>query len=394
MQQIGKNLTLLSSHKKYMMQRTILMVTNNYTPYSGGVVSSVQVTADALRHHGNRVIIVTLDFLGTGSIEEDVIRIASPVRFKYRNNHMAVPWKPKAALRTIIATYKPDIVHVHHPFLLGESARCIAQQHTIPVVFTYHTLYEEYLHYVPLPRLITKPILSSLVRTFCNQVDAIIAPSFSVQERIRNHDLPVAHIIPSAIAPEFVVQSYSQKKIDITIELITVSRFTPEKNIFVLLELMTLLREEYRLTLIGYGAQQAALESYAYETLKLSKARVQFIVKPAKNSIAAWYKQAHLFVFASVTETQGLVLAEAMAAGTPVVALRGPGIVDIVEDGANGFMVDSVQQMAECIMHIATDQKIYATLQQGAFETAKKYHPQTAINQLFAIYEKVLNVDR
>lgn len=373
------------------MQRTILMVTNNYTPYSGGVVSSVQVTADALRKKGNRVIIVTLDFLGTGSTQEDVICITSPIRFIYRNNHMAVPFMPCRALHRLIEKYQPDIVHVHHPFLLGNSARIVARKKNIPVVFTYHTLYEEYLHYVPLPQLLTKPILFSLLRTFCKQVDAIIAPSLSVQERIRQHAIQAQHVLPSSIAPEFEVQGYSPKRIDTTVELITVSRFTPEKNIFALLELMTLLSEQYRLTLIGYGAQQAMLEAYAYEALKLSNTRVQFIVKPAKSSIAQWYQQAHIFVFASKTETQGLVLAEAMAAGTPVVALRGPGVVDIVADGTNGFIVDSVQQMVERIVCIVSDQKLYVTMQQGAYETAKRYYPEEAIKNLLVIYDHILN---
>lgn len=372
------------------MQHTVLMVTNNYTPYSGGVVSSVQVTADALRKKGNRVIVVTLDFLGTGSQEQDVIRLACPIRFKYCNNHMAIPFMPRSALQDLIEEYQPAIVHVHHPFLLGPIAQRIAQQKNIPVVFTYHTLYEQYLHYVPLPRCITKPILSYLVRRFCKQVDAIIAPSVSVKQRIHQQDIHAAHVIPSAIAPEFVAQTYAPKKTEDRIELVSVSRFMPEKNIKFLLQLMKHLSSGYRLTLIGYGAQQPELERYAYETLQLSHEQVQFIIKPPKEEIARWYQRSHMFVFASQSETQGLVLAESMAEGTPVVALRGPGVVDIVADGANGFIVDSVQQMAERIAHIAADQKLYATLQQGAFETAKRYYPEEAIKHLLAVYENLI----
>lgn len=372
------------------MQRTILMVTNNYTPYSGGVVSSVQVTADALRKKGNRVIVVTLDFLGTGSHEQDVIRLACPIRFKYCNNHMAIPFMPRRALQRLIETYQPDIVHVHHPFLLGPIAQSIAQKKNIPVVFTYHTLYEQYLHYVPLPQFFTRPLLRKAVHDFCQNVEAVVVPSKSIQSHIAQQGIQAAHVASTGISSHYMRETLQLKTIDAVVELVSVSRFMPEKNIWFLLDVIKQLGSGYCLTLIGYGAQQQELAQYAYGTLQLSEEQVQFIIKPPKEAIARWYQRSHMFVFASQSETQGLVLAESMAAGTPVVALRGPGVVDIVADGANGFIVDSVQQMAERIAHIAADQKLYATLQQGAFETAKRYYPEEAIKNLLAVYENLI----
>jgi 1,2-diacylglycerol 3-alpha-glucosyltransferase len=373
-----------------LQQQTVIMVTNNYTPYSGGVVSSIMVTAKALRQAGWKVVIVTLDFLGDGNEEEDVIRLYCPLRCMYRNNHMALPWMPEKKLREIFEKYKPSVVHVHHPFLLGAAAAEIARSCQIPVVFTYHTLYEHYLHYVPLvPTWLLKPLVIKQLTNFCANVTTIV-PSLSLQIYTAQQHKTAAHIVPSAILEVFMCEEESAKRVDTPLELITVSRFMPEKNIPFLLDVMKQLDDRYCLTLIGYGAHQQTLEQYAYVTLALSPERIRFLVKPPKETIAQWYTKAHLFVFASQSETQGLVLAESMAAGTPVVALRGPGVVDIIEDGKNGFVVDSVDEMVEQIGAIFRDTVLYTKLQEGAYTTARNYYPKNSINKLLDVYKAVV----
>src|SRR6266404_2396469 len=126
----------------------IFFVTNNYTPYSGGVIHAITATTDALRAQGHEVFIITLDFLGKPDKPQAdpdyVIRIACPIKFMYKTNYMAIPWRPTHAIKQLIQQYKPDIIHVHHPFLLGVSALHAAQTYNIPCIFTYHTMYEDY----------------------------------------------------------------------------------------------------------------------------------------------------------------------------------------------------------------------------------------------------------
>lgn len=398
---------------------TILMVTNNYIPYSGGVVNSLQVTCDALQRLGYRVIIVTLDFTllrscgaskgkqdKRGEEEVGVIRLFCPLRFSYRGNPMAIPFFSSYQMRRIINEYQPDIVHVHHPWLLGASAKKIAQKNDIPVVFTHHTLYEHYAHNVPLFQPLVKFVIAKSVKKFCETVDAVIVPSASTQVFLEQQGI-IAHVVPSGILPYFIASQrrggeYRRDKNSDSpsnpeqcrrmqqVNLLTVSRFTKEKNIPLLLDLIKKMGPGYRLTLIGFGNQHEALMAYAYETLGLSPAQVQFIVKPNKETIFDWYQKAHLFVFASVSETQGLVLAEAMASGMPVIALRGPGVIDIIENGVNGYIIDSVDEMASKITEIMQDQQLYQALQHGAHETAEQYYPDNTIRALIAVYEKLL----
>lgn len=371
---------------------TILMVTNNYTPYAGGVVSSIQALTEELRLQGHRVIIVTLDFDGANTQEVDVVRLPSIFKCKYKNNPMALSLRIKRKLQEIVYEYCPDIVHVHHPFYLGSAAVKVAQEFCVPTVFTHHTMYEQYLHYIPLPRFLLVPFVKMLVKRHCKRINALITPSASVCSMIVDNygtSVPV-HIIPSPLLSVFLRTEYIPKVLSEPIELVCVARFVPEKNIRALLDMMCLLDERFCLTLIGFGYELASLQDYAYKRCGLSEHRVFFVIKPEKQEIARWYARAHLFVFASQSETQGLVLAEAMASSTPVVALRGTGVVDIVQDGYNGYVCDSIEQMVDTIKMVAHDQTLYAQLQKGAFQTGRAYAPQSLAQHLVAIYHSLI----
>jgi glycosyltransferase involved in cell wall biosynthesis len=378
----------ISSHDSL----TIFMVTNNYTPYSGGVVTTVNSYAQQLRLQGHKVFIITLDFLGTAdSQENDVIRIYSPLKFMYHNNHMAIPWQPTNAIHKLAKKFNPDVIHVFHPFLLGASALRVGTILNIPVVFTYMTLYDQYLHYVPLPKMLTKPVTAFAVNDFCNKVDALIAPSNSAKEYICAQGITKEiDIVPLSILPLFLKSAFKEKPTSKKrFTLLTVSRFTPEKNIFFLLDMYKKLdAHKFRLVLIGYGSQLKELKKYAYKKLELSTNDVTFLISPPKDEIRAWYDRADLFVFASKTDTQGLVLAESMARGTPVVALKAPGVIDIISNGNNGFMVDTADQMADMIKKIAFDSNLFKTLQQNACLRGNQYAPQVCTKKLVEVYKR------
>ncbi len=389
MLQIGKSSVFANSKS-----HTILMVTNNYTPFSGGVVSSLLSTCAELRRQGHRVVIVTFDFLADGTQEPDVIRVRCAGRFTYRGNHCVLPWRMGSQLAKIIDDLKPDLIHVHHPFLLGAAVVPLAHRRKIPLAFTHHTLYEDYVHYVPLPQCITRPITRWLVRRFCKNVATVIVPGASIARYLAQQGIHHAVVVPSGILPCFIQQSYVLKKITTgePIELLSVSRFVPEKSIEFLLEVVAKLGSRYHVTLIGYGASGAALRAYAYERLGLSPEQVQFIEHPSKEHMSDWYRRAHLFLFASVTETQGLVLAEAMAFGTPIIARAGPGIVDCVVSGANGYLVTSVDEMVARVREITAleNRALYEALQREAFATAQNYYPHKTVQELLNVYKSLL----
>ena len=375
-----------------MSDLKIVFVTNNYTPYSGGVVSSIKAFADGLRHLGHSVYIVTLDFKNA-PIEDCVIRLYCPLKFTYKNNPMAVPWHMKHTLERLFDTLKPDIVHVHHPFLLGLAAQEVCRKLSIPLIFTHHTQYDQYLHYIPISPFLTRPIVHKIVTSYCNYCDLVIAPSNTIKQYLKNCSIkaPLA-VIPSPLLSIFAenMPQFELKKPSLTFTLLYVGRFTQEKNVTFLIDVMKKLGSNFRLQLVGYGYYQDELENYAYNNLKLTKKQVEFIHKPSKKQIAQLYRQADFFIFASTSETQGLVLVEAMAAGTPVIALNGPGQNDLIKDGENGFLVGNKEQMKDLISSVAQDHDLFAKLQYGAWLSAQHFTIKILTKKLLYYYCNLL----
>jgi 1,2-diacylglycerol 3-alpha-glucosyltransferase len=369
----------------------IFFVTNNYTPYSGGVVQSITSITDQLRTHGHEIFIITLDFLGTHNDPDYVIRIPCPIKFIYKKNHMAIPWRSTHAIEQLIKTYSPDIIHVHHPFLLGKSALRAARKYRISCVFTYHTLYEQYAHYIPLPRIPLQLLIRKSVLRFCRKVDAIIAPSTSVQNYLISYCIqtPIT-VIPSPLRSCFINQTIkktsSQK--NTCSELLFVGRFMQEKNIPFIFEVMKLLPDRFTATLVGYGADYEKIQKLARQFYYLPPERVRFIHKPSEEKLKS-YQSADLFIFPSTTDTQGIVLAESMSQGLPVIALDGPGQRDIIINDTNGFIITNAQEAAEKIMQLAHNPQMLAHLSVNARKTALHYHPYEIVNRLLSVYGSV-----
>lgn len=380
-----------------MKKPSILLVSHNYKPYSGGVVSSLDATLQGLQEQGQRAHLVTLSYENDKKalLNEDssIIRLYCPLKLSYQNRPLALPFRPYKQLKEIISCFKPDIIHVHHPFLLGSCALSIAKIYNIPVVFTHHTLYEAYTHYIPLPQSLTNWYVQGQTYLFAQSVQHIIAPSHSIKQRLeyRGITTPIA-VIPSPLLSLFIHQKKPHKdNLKTKMRLMYVGRFEKEKNLYALLDMFAGLsdRKNYQLILIGFGQEESALRSYAHTFLKLHECEVIFIIKPTKEDLKNWYARAHLFVFTSQSETQGLVLAEAMAAGTPVIALQGPGIDDCVVNGINGYAVADIQQMRMVIEDIRKNNEQYHVLSHGAFVTAQNYTQQVLIERLCKVYEKL-----
>lgn len=373
----------------------IFFVTNNYIPYTGGVTQSIIAITDALRAQGHDVFIITLDFLGKQNKQTTdpayVIRISCPIRFTYKTNYMAIPWRPTHAIKKLIQQYKPDIIHIHHPFLLGASALKAARAYNIPCIFTHHTMYEDYAHYIPLPTRITKPLIRHMVKHFCNSVDGIIAPSNAIKEYLLKQNIikPIT-VIPSPLRAIFL--NHNDKKPVAThtnFKLLVVTRFVPEKNIPFIFEVFKQLPQTFHLTLVGYGSEYKAMQNLAFNTFKLSPQHVQFIHKPPHNELLNLYRNADLFIFSSTTDTQGIVLAESMSQGVPVVAIDGPGQRDIMINDYNGFIVKNTEEAVTKIIHIAQNTALHNKLISGAFATANKYHADVITQKLLTFYQTI-----
>lgn len=377
------------------MRHHVLMVTNNYQPYSGGVVHSVRASRDALKALGHDVTIATLDFIGSEP-ETGVARIFCPLRFTYRNNQMALAWRAAKQLRALVDLCGPTIIHTHHPFLLGMAAHAVARSLNLPVVFTHHTLYDRYLHYAPVPAWITKPIVTHRVAGYCRQVDAVVAPSSFVQRSIsESYGIERDRIWPIPSALYAFERARAPKQLGVPLELITVSRFTPEKRVHLLLDALALLRAQYpalswHMRIVGYGYLESELKRYAYAVCGFSDDQVVFITPPSRAALRMLYDQSHLFLFASQSETQGLVLAEALACGLPIVAFRGPAIEDTVEHGVTGMLVDSCEELCDRIVSLSGDLERYERFSVAGLSAAVRYGLAAHGESLINLYNKLV----
>jgi glycosyltransferase involved in cell wall biosynthesis len=230
------------------------------------------------------------------------------------------------------------------------------------------------------------------VLRFCASVNEIIAPSTYIKNYLLTQDVKTPiNIIPSPLREIFTETHVVKKQQNPFFELLLVTRFVPEKNIPFVFEVMKLLPDNYRLTLAGYGNDYEKLQKLAYDVFKFCPSRVQFIHKPDEKQLLQLYRTVDLFIFPSKTDTQGIVLAESMSQGVPVIAIDGPGQQDIIVDGVNGFIIKDAADAAEKITAIADDQALHNRLIVGAQKTAQKYHADCAVKQLLTVYKTFVN---
>jgi len=174
-------------------------------------------------------------------------------------------------------------------------------------------------------------------------------------------------------------------------ELLLISRFTKEKNIPFVFDVLKLLPENVRLTLVGYGEEYDAMQYKAFNIMNLSHERVHFVHKPDHTTLLELYKKADLFIFPSQKDTQGLVLAEAMSQGLPIIALDGPGQIDIICNGKNGYIVSDINHAVNIIHTIINDSNLYQYLRNGAYLTALQYTPSIRVQQILNFYETLIS---
>jgi len=317
--------------------------TDTYTPQINGVVTSINLFMAALEKRGHEVYVFAPDpdHHDDGDL---VVRFPSlPFMFQ-KEMRLAFPLSYEA-LR-VLDKVDFDIIHSHDPFAIGLFGLSVARRHKIPYVHTYHTLYPEYVHYIWDTRL-TRRLAEILSREFCEACDSIIAPSSKVEGYL--YDWGVKQQI-KVIATGVDVDRYSQADASRVSSLRTrlnlsgdekvmmfMGRLGREKNIDLLLHALWYSRQpSLHLLVCGDGPYRDELESLAKELDVESQVTFAGYLK-GEDSIAA-YHAADAFVFASTTETQGLVIGEAMAAGLPVIAVRDSATCDFVTHGLNGLI--------------------------------------------------------
>ncbi len=381
----------------------VSMLTNNYLPFIGGVPLSIDRLRRGLKALGNSVQIVSPSYSNQPKAEEDVVRVPSILPLgKHREFKLANIFLPGTLKK--VRAFKPDLIHAHHPFWLGGLGPMIARALNIPLIYTYHTRLEHYAHYVPLPGPLFRNLVShALVRRFANRCDGVIVPTESAEEYLRMIGVkqPV-FVQPTGIDyqsfRDVSEEQVSELRTKLEIEpdekiLISISRLSAEKNIGFMIDALGDLSSRqkipFRCLILGDGNQRKSLQKQIDE--KGMRDRIILVGSVPPDQMATYCRLGDLFVFASRSETQGMVILEAMAGGMPVVAVRSSGIDDIVEDGVNGFKTPlNGTQWRKRVETLLTDNELHQSFSANALNTAENHSTEEFSRSVVRIYATVL----
>lgn len=391
----------------------IAMMTNNYKPVVGGVPIAIERLSQGLRDRGHEVYIFAPEYDGMEEAEEFVIRYKA---FQKKAGGYVPLMKPvDLQMEKIFAELQFDVIHVHHPVLIGQRALYLGRKYDVPVVFTYHTRYEQYLHYWKpykwlkehdgaverkLVDLIENQLVLAFIRRFTEKCNLVVAPTRQIQEILEERKWKTdTTVMPTGLpdsafedheAGERIRSQYGKGR---TYLMCTVARLSAEKNIEFLLNAMAELKQcmgdSFQLLIIGDGPQKQELMEQA-QVLELEE-NVTFVGTVPNEKIADFHRACDLFVFASKSETQGIVLLEAMAGASPVIAVEATGVCDVVQNGENGYMTrESVQEFAEVTSHVLMDKSLCRQLAEGAEKTAGRFRNSSVANRAESNYLRVL----
>jgi 1,2-diacylglycerol 3-alpha-glucosyltransferase len=373
------------------------MFSDSYLPRISGVVRSVESFVTELRRQGHIAAVYAPGYEGYADADPDVVRFPSVRAPGVPDFPLAIPF----ARRFVpdIQHRGLDVVHTHSPFLMGAAGHYAARRLRLPLVFTHHTMYSEYVHYVPLvSHGFSREVVTRYTVRYCNRCALVIAPSEVVRGHLvsagvgaRVEVLPTAglelaryaRLDPAWVRPRYGIPARAPL-------VITVGRLAREKRFDVLLEAFAAAARAGppRLLVVGGGPQEGELRQIA-GALEIA-GQVVFSGPLAHDRVLDCYAAADLFAFASPTETQGLVVVEAMAAGLPVVAVGQGGVAEVVRNGETGLLVEAeAGRLGAAIRRLLDDAVLRRRCAAAAREAARAYAIDEIVHRLVSLYRHV-----
>ena len=382
--------------------------TDTYPPYINGVSTSIVSLEKALVQKGHQVFIVTVN--------------ADNLSYKYENDDhiIRIPGIPTGIynyrltgiypLRAInkIKKWNLDIIHSHTEFGVGTFARIIAKQFDIPLVHTYHTMYEDYVHYITKGYFdkSSKKLAEYFTKFYCDKTaKELIVPSKKTYDLFKKKYKvnKTVHIVPTGIDVErFFKEKQSSKELellkrDLKIKkddfIVTyVGRLAKEKNIEFLLNNHVKLNKKMKLLIVGSGPDLDHFKEMAAK-LKIQD-RVIFTGAIPHYDIPAYYAISNIFVSASVTETQGLTIIEAMASSVPVVCSNDEAFKDAVVDDLNGYLFKNSKEYIKAIDTLYKDKEKYKSMCMQARITAESHSLKYYAEKVLDVYERAINTGK
>ncbi len=366
--------------------------TEVYRPVVNGVVESVDTLAEGLRERGHSVYCFAPQMPGGDGNERAVFRMPSlplPTNTPYR---LTLPLVSRRNVNNVIK--RLSLVHVHSMFVTGWMGLRYARRYGMPVVYTYHTQLEAYTHYVPFEPHATRFAALQLTRTFGNLVDAVVVPTPAMARHLRDMGVETRiEIVPSGID----VERFGAGARDDALRaragarrgdrlLLFVSRLAREKNVQLLLRALAQTSDpKLKLVIAGDGPAREELETLA-DQLGVAE-RTRFLGAVAREQLPHLYASADAFVFPSTTETQGLVQAEALAAGAFVISADAPSNREVL--GTAGQIVEpTIEAFARAIEETPT--RPNDAERQRARAAAARFAAGHQVDRILELYASLL----
>ena len=384
------------------------LFTDTYPPYINGVSTSVLMLKQGLEKLGHEVYVVTVNSENFHYKKEDNVLMIPGIPIGIYDFRMTSLY-PLRALK-IIKSWNLDVIHTHTEFAVGTFARLIAKQYNIPLVHTYHTMYEEYIYYITKGYFdgASKKLVEYLTLFLCDKtVEELIVPTkktydlFKEKYKVKRD----VHIIPSGID----VTRFYKKNVDLLsikslkkelnikkddFVILFVGRIAKEKSIdFLIKNLKAILKKvpKARMIIVGDGPDMNELALLVREN-KLDK-HVTFTGKVPWSEIPKYYQLANVFVTASKTETQGLTVIEAMAAEKPVVAIKDESFELVMKDKQDGLFFETKEEYQRLIIDLYNNPSYAKMIAKQARITANAYNPEVYAKRVLEVYESVINKD-
>lgn len=383
------------------------LFSETYYPEINGVATSVYMLKNELEKRGHNVYVFTTTTPGAPEYEHNVFRVPSIPFIFITERRVGLFYQPKLA--HVIRKLNLDIIHTHTEFSLGIFGRIMAKEQGLPVVHTYHTIYEDYTHYLTHFKALDKRA-KAFARTYtklcCNTVEQVIVPTEKTRKLLLNYSVHKdISVVPTGIdLSKFEKSRYAREEIEELKQnygikpedkvMLYIGRVSQEKNIGEIIEAMPGYmpdRKNVKFLIVGSGPALSGLEQMV-EQLGLSD---QFIFAGAKpwDKIGLYYQLGDVFVSASKSETQGLTYIEAMASGLPVVAREDKCLEDILEQGRNGYSFTDVKGL-----YYGLDQVLFADqitkYSENAIDMVSKYSMQEFAYHVEEVYRLVMSRDR
>ena len=379
----------------------ILFISDVYFPRINGVSTSIETFRHELRTLGHTVHLIAPDYQSVSADETDILRIpARSVPLDPEDRFMRYGAVMQHLERLRAENY--DIIHIQTPFVAHYLGTKLSKLLGIPCVETYHTFFEEYLyHYIPLvPKKLMKLVAKRFSRHQGNSLDGMVVPSRPMLEVLKNYGITThTEVIPTGIEPESFVpgdRAAFRQKYGIEQDrpvLLFVGRVAHEKNIGFLLKVLSQVRvsiPDVLFVIAGEGPALKSLEQDAKESGLTGN--VRFIGYLDRHTeLNNCYCSADIFIFASRTETQGLVLLEAMAQGLPVVSTAELGTLDVLREGAGVWIArEELADFSEKIVRMLGDADARSSLGESGREYAQGWSASQQAGRMLGFYHSVL----